>query len=119
MHELSLARAILSCAERHAAGRRVTEVHVRVGALRQVVPATLAFHWEIVSRETLCEQAALALEAVPACVGCRGCGRQWQLTEPLLTCSECGGSAAVISGEELEVESIEVEEVDPRCTAQR
>ena len=52
MHELSISSAIVDTAMRHAGGRRVTAVDVRVGALRQVVPDSLAFYFEIVSRDT-------------------------------------------------------------------
>jgi Zn finger protein HypA/HybF involved in hydrogenase expression len=31
-----------------------------------------------------------------------------ELTEPLLRCAECGAPATVVSGEELEIESIDV-----------
>ena len=43
MHELSIAQAIVDVAARHAAGRRVERVQVRIGHLRQVVPSALAF----------------------------------------------------------------------------
>ncbi len=41
MHELSIAEAIVDVATRHAAGRRVVRVEVKVGHLRQVVPDSL------------------------------------------------------------------------------
>ena len=62
MHELSLAGAVIDTAERHAGGRRVTLVQLRLGELRQVVPDSLAFYFEHVARGTLCEGAALEYE---------------------------------------------------------
>ncbi|MGH2858700.1 MAG: hydrogenase maturation nickel metallochaperone HypA, partial [Solirubrobacteraceae bacterium] len=62
MHELSLSGAIVDTAVRHARGRRVTLVSLRVGALRQVVPDSLAFYFEFVARGTLCEGARLEQE---------------------------------------------------------
>ena len=50
MHELSLSSAIVNTATKHAAGRRVTVVSLRVGQLRQVVPDTLEFYFEFVAR---------------------------------------------------------------------
>ena len=49
VHELSLAGAVIDTATRHADGRRVTAVHLRVGHLRQVVPDSLAFYFEHVA----------------------------------------------------------------------
>jgi hydrogenase nickel incorporation protein HypA/HybF len=108
MHELSIASAVLAAAERAAAGERVAAVRLRVGALRQVTPSSLAFYWPIVARGTVCADARLELEPVPARARCPGCARNWELTEPLLRCAECGAPATVVSGEELEIESIDV-----------
>ncbi len=52
MHELSISQAIVDTALRHAGGRKVTVVDVRIGRLRQVVPDSLAFYFEIVARDT-------------------------------------------------------------------
>lgn len=117
MHEFSIASAVVATAVKHADGRRVTVVSVRLGALRQVVPDALAFAFEIVSRETLCEGARLEWENVPARVRCTPCDRTSTLERLPLRCPHCGGGAvAIVGGEELEVESIEVEE-DAACTA--
>ena len=58
MHELSVARAVLNTAPKHAAERSVTVVNLRVGRLRQVVPDSLRFYFEIVARDAACEGAA-------------------------------------------------------------
>ncbi len=110
MHELALARAALDAAVLCANGRRVTLVDLTVGALRQVVPDSLAFHFEILARGTPCERARLRQRVTPARLGCE-CGHVWELAEPSFRCPRCGGGRArVLSGEELLVESIEVEE---------
>jgi hydrogenase nickel incorporation protein HypA/HybF len=113
VHELSIAGAVVDTAIRHAAGRRVTVVTVRAGALRQVVPDSLAFYFGLVTRGTACEGARLELEVVPARLRC--CGREWEVDFPDFRCPACMGAARVIAGDELEVESIEVEEA--ACTA--
>ena len=77
MHELSISSAIVDTALRHAGGRRVTRVDVTIGALRQVVPESLSFYFEIVARDGDCEGAELALEIVAAWMECRECGHGW------------------------------------------
>ena len=79
MHELSLAGAVIDTAERHAGGRRVLLIQLRLGELRQVVPDSLAFYFEHVARGTLCEGATLEYETVAAALGCRECGASWDL----------------------------------------
>jgi hydrogenase nickel incorporation protein HypA/HybF len=117
MHEFSIASAVVDTAVRHAAGRRVTVVSVRFGRLRQVVPDALAFAFGIVSRETVCEGARLEQEIVPARLRCPWCDAGWEIELPAFRCPVCASAdAEVLSGEELEVESIEVEE-EAACIA--
>lgn len=121
MHELAISRAIVDTVIRHAEGRRVSAVELRLGALRQVVPSSLTFYFEITSRETVCEGAALELDLVRALMRCRECGREWDPEpEPLLEgdpaamlprfrCPACEAAGAeVVAGNELLVESIDV-----------
>ena len=119
MHELSLSSAVINTALKHADGRRVTVVSLRVGRLRQVVPDTLEFYFEFVARGTLCEGARLEQEILEARLRCQACAREWAIEIPAFRCPTCGGSdVAVASGNEFEVESIEVEE-DAACIAPR
>jgi hydrogenase nickel incorporation protein HypA/HybF len=119
MHELSLSGAIVNTVEKHAAGRPVSLVSLRVGALRQVVPDTLDFYFRFVSKGTLCEGARLEQELIAALLRCAACEREWEIDVPIFMCPECGpaGRVEVASGNEFEVESIEVEETE--CIAQR
>jgi hydrogenase nickel incorporation protein HypA/HybF len=115
MHELSVSSAVVDTVLKHADGRRVTVVSLRIGHLRQVVPDSLAFYFELVSRETLCEGARLEQDVVAARLRCDGCAREWDPEDAWFACTGCGGAGEVIAGNELEVESIEVEEA--ACTA--
>ena len=119
MHELSVAGAVLDTALRHAEDRRVLVVSLRVGHLRQVIPDSLAFYWDIVSRDTPAEGARLDLVVVPARLRCNGCAHEWDMDgTPEFRCSRCAaGEVEVIAGNELEVDSIEVEEEARPCIA--
>lgn len=110
MHELSIAQAIVDVATANAGDSRVTHVHVKVGRLRQVVPAALGFSFELCTHGTAVEGAALELEEVPIGVTCRSCGAGSQPATFPLACGTCGGlSVEVVQGEELVVESLELE----------
>lgn len=111
MHELSLSSAILETVVRHADGRRVKEVELTVGALRQVVPTSLEFYFEIVSRDTVCEGARLELNEVEARLCCKTCQAGWTLDTPVFICPSCGGSdIEILTGTEFLVESIAIED---------
>jgi hydrogenase nickel incorporation protein HypA/HybF len=104
---------------RHADGRPVTLVSIRVGRMRQVVPDSLRFYWEIVARDTECEQARLDLNEVEVHLRCSACETAWEPLTPAFRCPACGSpDVAVVSGEELVVDYIEVE-VPQAVTAER
>jgi hydrogenase nickel incorporation protein HypA/HybF len=116
MHELSLSRAIVETATRHAGARRVVLVSVTIGALRQVAPKSLTFYFEIVARGTVCEGAVLEARLLPARMRC-ACGEEWELQETSFRCPACGGGqTSILDGDQLSVDSIEVEE-EIACTA--
>jgi hydrogenase nickel incorporation protein HypA/HybF len=120
MHELSIATAVVNTAVKHAAGRPVGVVSMRVGRLRQVVPDSLQFYFEIVARDTVCEDATLELTEIEACARCSDCGLEWELLDPVFRCPACGASdVTIVGGEELEVDYIEVEEQEAQCTGPR
>lgn len=111
MHELSLAEGVVAVAQRHAAGRRVTAVELRVGHLRQVVPSALTFAFELLSEGTELEGARLEIEEVPARGRCRGCIAESELEGFPLACPACGSlDVEVVAGEELLVVALECEE---------
>lgn len=111
LHELSIAESIVRIASRQADGRRVTKVWMKVGHLRQVVPSALSFSFELVAEGTPVEGAQLELEEIPVVGKCRECGEQSQLDSFPLQCTACGRfDLEILRGEELLVESLELEE---------
>jgi hydrogenase nickel incorporation protein HypA/HybF len=110
MHELAIADAVLSMVLEQAAERRVSKVGMRIGHLRQVVPASLRFSFELISRETMARDAELEIEAIPVRVRCDDCFAESAPTVFPLTCGYCGTmSVSVIEGDEMLVEWIETE----------
>lgn len=111
MHELSIAEGIVEVATRHAAGRHVVGVEVKVGHLRQVVPDSLHFAFGLVAQGTALDGAELRIEHVPASGRCRGCGAESVLEDFPLRCGRCGGlDLEMLAGEELLLDALEFEE---------
>jgi hydrogenase nickel incorporation protein HypA/HybF len=109
MHELSIAQAVVQIVSDHAAGRRVEKVELRVGHLRQVVPAALEFAFELLTSGSLLDGAELVIEDVPARGRCRGCQTETVMSAFPLQCSRCRGlDMELLTGEELLVDAIEL-----------
>ncbi|HKH16430.1 MAG TPA: hydrogenase maturation nickel metallochaperone HypA [Solirubrobacteraceae bacterium] len=118
MHELALAESVVAIASRHAAGRRVARVELRVGHLRQVVPAALEFAFELVAQGTPLDGAELLIEDVAVAGRCRGCGAESELPGFPLACAACGGlDLELLRGDELLVEALELEDDERRDAA--
>jgi hydrogenase nickel incorporation protein HypA/HybF len=111
VHELAIADSIVRIACAHAGGRKVTKVELKVGHLRQVVPSALEFSFAIVAEGTEVEGAELAMEVVPAAGRCRACGAEGEFPGLPLMCQSCGDfDVELLQGDELLVDSLEVEE---------
>ena len=111
MHELAIAESVVAIVERHARGRRVVGVEVKVGHLRQVVPSALTFAFELLVEGTALEGAELQIENVAAAGICRDCGADTVLPSFPLQCTRCGRlDIEVTAGEELVVDSLELED---------
>lgn len=109
VHELSLCRAVAATVERHAAGRPVVRVTLRVGHLRQVVPEAMGLAWQAVTDGTGLAGCTLDVDEVPAVIRCGACGADTRLEWPVLVCRACESrDVDLIAGEELLVASIDV-----------
>ena len=58
-------------------------------------------------------RAKLAIEELPVVAKCRDCDSQWTISGPAFKCENCdSGSLEIISGRELDIESIEIAQED-------
>jgi hydrogenase nickel incorporation protein HypA/HybF len=110
VHELSLCGSIANIVGRHAEGRPVSVINIQIGQLRQVVPDTLVYCWELVSEGTPLAGSRIEVEAVPARMRCRACGHVAEVGDlPVFVCRDCGSiDAEVVSGEEFLITSLEL-----------
>lgn len=80
MHEMPVTQGLLNMALEAAAGRRVTDIYLRVGQMAAIVPSSVELFFEHLSRGTLAEGARLHFEAAPLEMGCLDCGRPADLS---------------------------------------
>jgi hydrogenase nickel incorporation protein HypA/HybF len=115
MHEMGIALQILNIVRQSLPPDepvRVKAIHLRVGKLTAIVPGSLKFCMEVVTKDTPAEGAALEFTEVPVVVVCGECLEESEISEPPFACKKCGsGKVEIVSGREMVVESIEVEDV--------
>jgi hydrogenase nickel incorporation protein HypA/HybF len=112
VHELSICNSMVGIVRKHAAGRDVRAVHVRIGAMRQIVPDTLVYCWSLVTESSDLAGTELRVERVPAKIRCSGCGHEQVLDALTMACASCTGHAVdLIEGDEFLITSLDLAEV--------
>lgn len=121
MHEMGIAMTIVAEVERvlddfgpHA---RARSINLQVGRLRAVVPEALEFCFLAASQRSRADGARLIIEQIPVRVRCTRCELE-QIVEGLeFFCTACDGPVELLSGKELLLRTIEVEEPDAEPAA--
>ncbi len=113
MHELSMAESLIGIlldeARNHGI-ERISKIKLQVGELSAVVPDSLTFCFELVSRDTIAEGAVLEIENIPVVARCDKCDLSFQVQNSVFLCPRCDEPVfELLSGRELSVTSIEGE----------
>lgn len=113
MHELAVAQALVEQVDnviRQHKAASASLIRVRIGPLAGVVPELLASAFPLAAAGHAMEHATLDLVAAPITVRCQTCGAETEAAMNRLICGACGDwHTQVISGDELLLESVELE----------
>ena len=113
MHELSVTEGLLSIVNEEARKRgvkKVTGINLVVGEMASIIDESVQFYFDILSKGTASEGAALFFRKVAAEYGCRTCNHVFQKKSYDYNCPLCGGKAIIVNkGQEFYIDSIEVD----------
>jgi hydrogenase nickel insertion protein HypA len=127
MHELSITRSMLDQALAEAGkhgARRINRIRLLLGEAGGVVPDCVRFYFDRMKEGTAAAEAELEFERVPLRIRCPKCGAEWgagssspppdhsttgTLDHVLEGMCECNAGGEVVSGQELVIESIDVD----------
>ncbi len=114
MHELSLVESILRIVEEYAVKdgfRRVNTLRLTCGKLSSVDPMSLRFAFEVQSKGTSAEGAALELDVQPAMIRCLICEKDINIDRFEAQCPVCKGFEVLLVGgtEELKLLELDVD----------
>ena len=115
MHEMGIANQIVEIASSYLPDNfddnRVERVNLKIGKLTGIVPDSLRFCFDIITKDTPFSGAELKIEDVSVRVRCNDCGNEWTVDQASFICTKCdGGDTDIITGRELDIVSIEVAE---------
>lgn len=108
MHEMAITQSVVDAVCEHAAGRRVRNVRVEVGALCAIVPDAMQFCFGVAAEGTVVEGALLDLTVQPGSARCRTCGEQFELPDLILLCPCGSADVEVLAGRDMRILSMEV-----------
>lgn len=117
MHELGMAYSLLNTLREEAARRhapRVRKIGLRLGELAAVDPEALRFCFDALTRGTDLESVGLDIEIRARRHLCKACGAEFTVMDYDFACPQCRGlNSECVSGDELEIAYLEVEEHEP------
>lgn len=113
MHELAVTESLLKTASEYAEkndAKKVLCLNLLIGNLSGIIDDSVQFYWDIISEDSICYQAKLNIEKVPAKFICQICKHEFLMGEDLSPCPQCQSmDIKVIAGDEFLLKSIEIE----------
>ena len=113
MHEMSLAESVLQIIEDTARAEgyaRVKAVWLEIGQLASVEKEAMRFCFEVVTRDSIAQDARLEIIDTAGQGWCMECACNVAVTARYDPCPQCGGvQIEVTGGDEMRVKELEVE----------
>jgi len=115
LHELSIMNSILDIVIEHAeknSAKKVNTVNLKIGELSDIIPEWAQKYFDMLTKDTIADNAVLKITKVPVKIKCQACGKEkifkkgkWQFT-----CTACGSpDIELLEGRELQIQSIEID----------
>ncbi|MGA7567014.1 MAG: hydrogenase maturation nickel metallochaperone HypA [Terriglobales bacterium] len=120
MHEMGIANSVLEAVRtemRRYPGTYPCKIGVRIGEMAAIDQDALRFCFEAMIQETDLAALELGIEFCPRRHRCQGCGCEFVVHDYDSRCPQCASLATTcITGDELELAYLEVEEYGPSTT---
>lgn len=115
MHEMGIVQSIMEILDQQASihhVRKIVRVRLEFGALTAVMPEAIRFAFEVLSKDTVAENAELDIAIIPIKVYCMDCSTENVLDTYQPLCPSCNSAALhIIQGrDEMRIASMEVDD---------
>ena len=113
MHELPITQQIIKIAEENAKANsavKVTKITIVVGEYSGFIGDSIGMYFDIISKGTMTEGAALEIINIKPKLLCESCGEYFERQRFSFECPKCGGQGGPTEiGKEFYIENIEIE----------
>ncbi len=109
MHEVRITQKLLDVALKEAKSRRIVNVNLLIGSFSEEREESIQFYWRDLTKGTFGEGAELHFQHVEADMKCFGCGGALGFDDKGSICAYCQNNSQLLSGEDIKLESIDVE----------
>lgn len=112
MHEMSYCEGVLDAVERRAAGRLVSRVGVRIGAVHRIVADAFEQSFQMAAVGGPAEGATTEVVVVPVRGHCMDCRTDFESRDPSPACLSCGSlDVAAEGGDDVVLEWLQYTDV--------
>ncbi len=112
MHEIGIMEQTLEIAIQNAKAQnanKIKKMSIDIGKMSGVVPEALKFAFDVVSKNTIAENADLIINDIPVVCYCDSCQQNFSPQEWFFECPNClQFSNNIIQGKEMKLVSIEI-----------
>lgn len=114
MHELYLAESIINIVKDYAKRdgfKKVNSVSLSYGRLSCIESKSLQFAFDVQSKDTPAQGAALEFKILPAVIHCFSCEKDLEVKAHTGACPGCGGNEVILTAgtEELQILELDVD----------
>lgn len=113
MHELAITEGIMEAAlpaAKEAGAKKILEIRLKIGELSGVIPECIQEYFDIISKDTIAQDAKLIFEKIPITIRCKSCDFEGEIEKKSRTCPKCNSNDfSIIAGREYFVDNLKVE----------
>ncbi|MDP4143268.1 MAG: hydrogenase maturation nickel metallochaperone HypA [Bacillota bacterium] len=112
MHELPITQSIIRICCQEAEKRNIDKVKaikLSVGEMAPVIPESIQYYYDIMTKGTRIEGAKLVITIIPIIIKCLDCNNEFNLNFSQYKCNVCSSkNILVTSGTELIIDDLEL-----------
>lgn len=108
MHELAITDGVVQLVRERLGDQRVARVRLEIGRLTAVEPEAMRFCFDVCTRGTSLDGAALEIDEVAARVRCARCGGEREVPDGIPICACGSADVEIVAGNELRIKEVEV-----------